>query len=757
MQVDPVILQLRAEVADYNNKMAGAQRLTDQRLGAIEARGMAFGANMKKGFGLASAAAAGFVASFGAQQLAQMVNGALQASKAIQNLSQVANAGVEEFQRAAYAAQSVGVESEKLADIYKDVNDKVGEFLATGGGELKDFFENIAPKVGVTADQFARLSGPEALQLYVSSLEKAGINQQQMTFYMEALADETTALLPLLRNGGQGMNQLADAADRLGIVLSQDQIQRAGETAQKLNDIKTVLEARIAGAVADNANAIIGLANAFATVVEWAGKAANAYRRFKLEQGLSLNENTANGWATSDRDKATARRNADLYRYELAKMDGKVDKTGSFRDYRIAGIEVGGGGGAGVAAMPKATAGRGAGGGRSGPSALELANRAAQNEARYLDELARIRVDRLRSEADYTGSIEAQFAALTAALDEELKSYMRQVETDDSIDAAKRARLISEKEAAIAAERQNAEQDRQRAITDRAAELEMAEMRAQADILDAKTQLATGSKARLQFELDMLDLQDRLRKAELDRILATEATASSAWQAAKIERDTMDATAGDRRKLVERRNASPLDAYRQRMQDTSDNLDDAVEGFVVDELESFRESMRGAISDIIGTDDPFLNGLIDLLIQDLVLKPLADALSNASSGSGGGVGGFIASVGSAIFGRASGGYVAPGQMVRVNEGASSGRVEGWLPNGGGKVIPLGQMDALKSGGGAKVYNITIDASNSINPDGFEQRILAQANAQAAAMDGQVAQVVVKNMPSRMGQYERDGF
>jgi hypothetical protein len=37
---------------------------------------------------------------------------------------------------------------------------------------MKDFFEQIAPKVNVTAAQFAKLSGPEALQLYVSSLEK---------------------------------------------------------------------------------------------------------------------------------------------------------------------------------------------------------------------------------------------------------------------------------------------------------------------------------------------------------------------------------------------------------------------------------------------------------------------------------------------------------------------------------------------------------------------------------------------------------
>ena len=80
----------------------------------------------------------------------------------IGRLSQVANASTTEFQKFAQAARTVGVEQDKVADILKDVNDRVGDFLATGGGPMKDFFENVAPLVGVTADQFRNLSGPQA-------------------------------------------------------------------------------------------------------------------------------------------------------------------------------------------------------------------------------------------------------------------------------------------------------------------------------------------------------------------------------------------------------------------------------------------------------------------------------------------------------------------------------------------------------------------------------------------------------------------
>ncbi|MDU8501000.1 phage tail tape measure protein [Pseudomonas syringae] len=141
-------------------------------------------------------------------------------SKEISNLAALAGLGTTEFQKYAAGAKTVGVEQEKLADIFKDTNDKLGDFFNTGGGELKDFFEVIAPKVGVTAESFKKLNSAEALQLYVSSLEKANVSQAEMTFYMEGIADEASALVPLLRNGGKEFKQLGEAAESAGAILS---------------------------------------------------------------------------------------------------------------------------------------------------------------------------------------------------------------------------------------------------------------------------------------------------------------------------------------------------------------------------------------------------------------------------------------------------------------------------------------------------------------------------------------------------------
>jgi len=115
--------------------------------------------------------------------------------------------------------------------------------------------------VGVTADEFARLSGPEALQAYVTSLERAGLSQQEMTFYLEAMASDTTALIPLLRDGGAEMKRLGDEAQEAGRIMSNDTVEALGDLDQELLAVKETIRAQFLDAVADSADEILILAD----------------------------------------------------------------------------------------------------------------------------------------------------------------------------------------------------------------------------------------------------------------------------------------------------------------------------------------------------------------------------------------------------------------------------------------------------------------------------------------------------------------
>ncbi len=178
----------------------------------------------------------------------------------LQNISSLSGSNVEQFQYYAAGAKKVGIEQEKLGDIFKDTRDKVGDFIATGGGEMADFFENIAPKVGVTAEQFKKLGGPEALQLYYDSLQKAGVSQNEMVFYMESIADEGSALIPLLANGGAAFKKYGDAAKEAGAILSQDTVQNAVKAKSALGDFQNSIAGVTNTLVANAAPAIVFVA-----------------------------------------------------------------------------------------------------------------------------------------------------------------------------------------------------------------------------------------------------------------------------------------------------------------------------------------------------------------------------------------------------------------------------------------------------------------------------------------------------------------
>ncbi|KPQ04625.1 MAG: Lambda phage tail tape-measure protein [Rhodobacteraceae bacterium HLUCCA12] len=255
--------QVRAELEGVGEAGSRGFGRLSREMEAANARLAAFSRRARIAL---SAAAAGVTTA-----LAAMTRATIQVATQTQQFAQVANTAPEAFQRWAGASRTVGIEQEKLADILKDVNDRVGDVLSTGGGPMADFFERVAPRVGVTADQFARLSGPEALQLYVDTLERAGLSQQEMTFYLETMASDATRLLPLLRNGGAEMERLGAQADDLGAVLDASAIQTLQRTQIALVGVFQVFEGirnRIGVALAP---AVEWLANAFVSLASEGG------------------------------------------------------------------------------------------------------------------------------------------------------------------------------------------------------------------------------------------------------------------------------------------------------------------------------------------------------------------------------------------------------------------------------------------------------------------------------------------------------
>lgn len=197
--------------------------------------------NIANSFSVASIAATAFgaaVAWVSIGGMAAFADQTIQTGSEINKFAQLANTSVRDFQFYAKGAETAGISMESFADKMKDMQDRIGDFQQTGGGPLADFFENIAPLVGVTIQQFQKLSGPEALQLYYDSLQKVGASQNDLKFYMEAIISDSSLLIPLLENGGEGFKKWGDAAERANAIMSDEMIETlalAKENVQLLN------------------------------------------------------------------------------------------------------------------------------------------------------------------------------------------------------------------------------------------------------------------------------------------------------------------------------------------------------------------------------------------------------------------------------------------------------------------------------------------------------------------------------------------
>ncbi len=162
-----------------------------------------------------------------------------------------ANSTTQEFQKMAVGAAAFGIEGDKLSDMLKDFNEKWGELTTIGAGGGVDFFEQIAMKTEGSSEAAKRLildmqklSGPEALQMYVNKLEEAGVTQQQMSFYLESMASDLTDLYPLLANGGEGFRLYGDMAERAGLIMTDETV----ESAKALKDQVYMLDLQLQGA-----------------------------------------------------------------------------------------------------------------------------------------------------------------------------------------------------------------------------------------------------------------------------------------------------------------------------------------------------------------------------------------------------------------------------------------------------------------------------------------------------------------------------
>ncbi len=270
-----------------------------------------------QGFSVVQGAVLGLVGT--AVGLAASVSALAQQGRELEQMSLKAGVSVEKMQELAYATEQYNVSGDKLADMLKDVQDKLGDFSATGGGEFKDWMENIAPKVGLTVSKLQKMAGPEALIAVQNAMDATNVSASEQVFYLESIANDVSTLQPLLRNNGAELQRLTGHYRNLNVALSQTDITQLKEMDQKLKDVSLRLQSSFA-------QGVLGASDQ----IDWLTE--------KLGYAVSYWGTLLDSWADNPRTIVGMSRRLGNLREELKDLDDQIKETSEQKAFGGVGL-----------------------------------------------------------------------------------------------------------------------------------------------------------------------------------------------------------------------------------------------------------------------------------------------------------------------------------------------------------------------------------------------------------------------------------
>ena len=207
------------------NKLGKTGAKTDKETQSLDKTYQSVSTTMGKYTGIAKGVSLGLAAIGSATVLATVKTAAYIVE--LDNQARLSKQSIADYEASAFAAEQYGLTVDQLSDAFKDVSEKVGEFIATGGGGMADFGDVM----GMTKDEttaFAKevehLSGQEVLQRMTNELESAGASSAQMSFALEGMASYLTLLQPLLVDNGSELKRLTTAMDELTIPIDEEDV-----------------------------------------------------------------------------------------------------------------------------------------------------------------------------------------------------------------------------------------------------------------------------------------------------------------------------------------------------------------------------------------------------------------------------------------------------------------------------------------------------------------------------------------------------
>lgn len=133
-----------------------------------------------------------------------------------------------------YAAEQAGLSGDNIADIFKDINDKVGDAVLNKSGEAAQALDTL----GLSAQKLAQQSPDKQLMAISEALQKIP-TQAGKTNILESLGNDLSKMLPLFDNNNEKLKQFIQLSKDFGVAPPQEDIDNLVKVNRFFQDIET--------------------------------------------------------------------------------------------------------------------------------------------------------------------------------------------------------------------------------------------------------------------------------------------------------------------------------------------------------------------------------------------------------------------------------------------------------------------------------------------------------------------------------------
>jgi hypothetical protein len=628
--------------------------------------------SFQKSFGglgnIVKAGLAGVVSGLSIGLIAQGVKSALEYAGSLGEVAQQLGVTTKELQIFRYAVQQNGGTLEQADKALGKFATSISQ-ARSGSAQMAKTFD----AVGVSLADLETKSKSDILGQIADEMKRTGGASANAAAGVKIFGKDFKSIVPTLDLGSKGFNEVAAAAEKLGIIMDDALIQQADDASDKLDSLATILKAQVSVAVAESSGEIVELGNSFAGLIGFIGDAIGYLQAFRGALNALSAKRIELSPFSSKEEKANAR--VALFRARLDQQQGLGKfKPGSF-----------------TTSKPKAGGGSpsqflAGGGGKTKRDKADDAERKRQEALRaayqFDQELLRAQMDVVRAQQQLATDYSERAALSIQILNLEKQGFQREMEyavASGDLTKAQAAQLEAEN-----AKRD--ELDRQAVLleeeTRRREDYNMLDAKSadiQLDILERQADLADTWQERRAIEHKILDLAYEEERRRLTRITEE----SQDW--AEIEAARRDLLALTQKQALDRQGVNqntmgPMESAQVQFGDLSEEMEnlrvngimaagDALATLATEGFGSFKEQAIGAIKAVIAE-----------FIRLQTIKFLFNAIGGAmgggmSAGMGGGAGGLAGLYGGVdpmfLTGMATGGSGIFGGIAGVDKNVLS--------------------------------------------------------------------------------------